>query len=193
MNLMRIYSILSFCLLLLLSSCEQEDRFTGLGNKDYNQVADAAAYPSWIEKGNKMVDTTRIKSPMFLRIKKEMGFYVMNCYQFDAAQNMVVRDVRIFDFVNFTQADENTLISDNEASHIMSDKRIIIKLDPAKGTMTMSFSIGEDEKPNDEIMLALFRTMFSSGFNKLMEVRRKAEDAKLIDSKLKSDHLILAD
>jgi hypothetical protein len=75
----------------------------------------------------------------------------------------------------------------------MSDKRIIIKLDPAKGTMTMSFSIGEDEKPNDEIMLALFRTMFSSGFNKLMEVRRKAEDAKLIDSKLKSDHLILAD
>jgi hypothetical protein len=57
----------------------------------------------------------------------------------------------------------------------------------------MSFSIGEDEKPNDEIMLALFRTMFSSGFNKLMEVRRKAEDAKLIDSKLKSEHLILAD
>jgi hypothetical protein len=35
--------------------------------------------------------------------------------------------------------------------------------------------------------------MFSSGFSKLMEVRRKAEDAKLIDSKLKSDHLILAD
>jgi hypothetical protein len=193
MKVMKIYSILTLCLLLLLSSCEQEDRFTGLWNKDYNQVADAAAYPSWIEKGNKMVDTTRIKSPMFLRIKKEMGFYVMNCYQFDAAQNMVVRDVRIFDFVKFTQADENTLISDNEASHIMSDKRIIIKLDPAKGTMTMSFSIGEDEKPNDEIMLALFRTMFSSGFNKLMEVRRKAEDAKLIDSKLKSEHLILAD
>lgn len=190
---MRIYSILSFCLLLLLSSCEQEDKFTGLWNKDYNQVADAAAYPSWKEKGNKMVDTVRIKSPMFLKVKKEADHYVMNCYQFDAAQNRVVRDVRIFDFVDFTQADENTLISDNEASHIMSDKRIIIKLDPAKGTMTMSFSIEEDKKPNDETTLALFRTMFSSGFSKLMEVRRKAEDAKLIDSKLKSEHLILAD
>ena len=190
---MKIYSILTLCMLLLLSSCIQEDRFTGLWNKNYNQVADVAAYPLWLEKGNKMVDTTRIKSPMFLRIKKEMDHYVMNCYQFDAAQNMVVRDVRIFDFVKFTQADEYTLISDNDASDIMSEKRIIIKLDPAKGTMTMSFSIEEDKKPTDETTLSLFSTMFSSGFSKLMEVRRKAEDAKLIDSKLKSDHLILAD
>ena len=55
------------------------------------------------------------------------------------------------------------------------------------------FSKEEDKKPTDETTLSLFSTMFSSGFSKLMEVRRKAEDAKLIDSKLKSEHLILAD
>lgn len=189
---MRIYVLLALCLL-LLSSCDQHDKFTGLWSKDLNKVADAAAFPLWGEKGKNLVDTARIKSPMILRIKKEIGYYVMNCYLIDAGQKMVVRDARIFDFVKFTQEDENTLISDNKVSHINSDKRIIIQLDPATGNMTMSFSIEEDKQPTDPATLALFRTMFSSGYHKLMEVRRKIEDAKLIDTKLKSEHLILAE
>ncbi len=189
---MKNYLYLAACLLLAFSSCNQEDRFTGLWNKNINPEFDATAFPSWSTKGKYKVDTNAIKTPLFIRIKKEIGFYVMNCYQFDAPKNEVVADPSVFDYVKFTKVDEYTLLSDNRASNIVTSKRITIQLDPATGNLIMNFPADEVGIPTDKRTNALFHTMFSSGFHKVMEIRRKAENANLIDSKLKSDHLILS-
>jgi len=187
--------ILSFLVLfsLLFSSCDQDDRFTGLWNKDYNPEFDAVAFPTWKKKGKDLVDTVRIKTPMFIRIKKVFLSYEMNCYQFDAARNAIVKDPRIFDFVKFSKEDDYTLMSDNRASNIVTDKRVIVQIDPATGALSMSFSVPEDNQPHDKNARATFRSMFNSTYHKLLDIRRKSADPDLIDQKLKSERYILGE
>ena len=178
---------------LLFTSCKQEDKFTGLWNKDFNPEFDAVAFPAWKKRGRALVDTVRIKTPMFIRIKKVFLRYEMNCYQFDAARNAIVKDPRIFDFVKFTKEDEYTLMSDNRASNIVTESRVIVQIDPATGNLSMSFSVPDENQPHDKNAKATFRSMFASSYHKLMEVRRKSGDPDLLDDKLKSDHLILGE
>ncbi len=177
----------------LFSSCDQDDRFTGLLNKNYNPEFEAVSFTTWKKKGRELVDTVAIKTPMFIRIKKVFLSYEMNCYQFDAARNAIVKDPRIFDFVKFSKEDEYTLMSDNRASNIVTDKRVIVQIDPATGNLSMSFSVPEDNQPHEKNARATFRSMFGSTYHKLMDIRRKSADPDLLDQKLKSDHLILGE
>jgi hypothetical protein len=188
---MKIYQFLAACLLLFVSSCEQSDKFTGVWNKNKNHEFDAAAFPSWKTKGKYLLDTSKAETPLFIRIKKEMTYYVMNCYQFDAAKNAIVADPSIFDYVKFTKEDEFTLMSDNKASNITIEKQIVIQLDPASGILTMNFHADNLAIPTEKRTRALFHSMFNSGYHKIMEVRRKTADANLIDAKLKEEHVIL--
>jgi len=190
---MKNYCYIAVVLLFAFSSCKQEDQFTGLWNKRYNPAFDAVAFPSWAGKGRRKVDTNMVKTPLFIRIKKELGYYVMNCYQFDIPKAAIVSDPSVFDFVKFTKADENTLISDNRASNMVTSKQVTIQVDPATGVMTMNFGVEETAMPTEKRMNAVFHTMFSSGYHKLMEIRRKSEDPGLIDQKLKGDRIILSE
>jgi hypothetical protein len=190
-HIMKKHLILAACLLLMLFSCKQKDDFTGLWSKNYNPQYDAIAFSSWQKKGKIMVDTNVIKSPLFIRLKKEIGYYVMNCYQFDAARRWVVADPSIFDYIRFTKEDEYTLMSDNKASGLATDKRITIHVNPVTGSLAMNFPIDKVEMPADKKANALFHTMFESEYHKIMDIRRKAENADLIDAKLKDEHLIL--
>lgn len=187
---MKNYLLAAAWLLLSFSSCRQQDQFTGVWNKNTNPELDAKAFPTWEDRGKRMVDASRIGSPLFIRIKKEMGYYVMNSYQFDAATRSIVADPSIFDYVKLKKADDNTLVSDNRASNIITDKMIVVHMDPATNEMTMKFDIPETEMPKDKHANALFRTMFNSGYHKLLEIRRKTADPDLINDKLKSDGLI---
>lgn len=187
---MKNYLIAAIGLLLALSSCQQQDDFTGVWNKNANPESDPKAFPTWETRGKQLVDQTRVTSPLFIRIKKEMGYYVMNCYQFDAPSHSIVADPSIFDYVKLKKADDNSLVSDNKASNIITEKMIIVYVDPATHEMTMKFEIPEADIPEDKRANAMFRTMFGSGYHKLMEIRRKTADPDLINSKLKSDGFI---
>ncbi|MCF8449699.1 MAG: hypothetical protein K9G49_07475 [Taibaiella sp.] len=188
---MKLNQILAACLLLFVASCNQSDKFTGVWSKDRNPEFDAAAFPSWNTKGKYLLDTGKAGSPLFIRIKKELNYYVMNCYQFDAPKNAIVADPSIFDYVKFTKEDEFTLMSDNKASNITIEKQIVIQLNPVTGILTMNFHADNLAIPTEKKTRALFHTMFNSGYHKIMEVRRKTEDANLIDTKLKEEHVIL--
>jgi len=187
---MKNYLCAALGLLLILSSCRQQDQFTGVWNKNTNPELDQAAFPTWQDRGKRMVDAGRVGSPLFIRIKKEMGYYVMNCYQFDAPSHNIVADPTIFDYVKLKKADDNTLVSDNKASNIITEKMIVLHVDPTTHEMTMLFEIPKAEMPQDKHANALFRTMFGSGYHKLIEIRRKTADPDLINSKLKSEGLI---
>lgn len=187
---MKSYLFAAAWLLISLSSCKQQDDFTGLWNKNANAEWDGKAFPSWEGKGSTMVNRTRVKSPVFIRIKKEMNYYVMNCYQLDASRHQVVADPSIFDYVKLKKVDEHTLISDNQASNIITATQIIVQVQPGTGEMTMKFGIPDTDMPAEPRANALFHTLFSSGYHKLMEIRRKTEDADLVDSKLKSEGLV---
>lgn len=187
---MKNYLHAALWLLLTLSSCAQKDQFTGVWNKNTNPELDPKAFPTWEDRGKHLVDASRIGSPLFVRIKKEMGYYVMNCYQFDAPSRSIVADPSIFDYVKLKKADDNTLVSDNRASNIITDKMIVVHVDPATNEMTMKFEIPEEEMPVEKRANAMFRTMFGSGYHKLIEIRRKTADPDLINTKLKSEGLI---
>ncbi len=187
---MKNYLFAAAWLLFALSSCRQQDNFTGLWNKNSNPEYDTRAFPTWEARGKRLVDGSRISSPLFIRIKKEMGYYVMNCYQFDAPSHSIAADPSIFDYVKLKKADDNTLVSDNRASNIITEKMIVVHVDPATHEMTMKFEIPEADMPEDKRAKAMFSTMFNSGYHKLLEIRRKTADPDLINSKLKSDGLI---
>lgn len=187
---MKNYLIAAIVLLFALSSCQQQDDFTGVWNKNANPESDPKAFPTWETRGKQLVDRTRVTSPLFIRIKKEMGYYVMNCYQFDAPSRSIVADPSIFDYVKLKKTDDHSLVSDNRASNIITEKMIIVHVDPVTHEMTMKFEIPESEMPEDKRANAMFRTMFSSGYHKLIEIRRKTSDPDLINSKLKSDGVI---
>jgi hypothetical protein len=114
----------------------------------------------------------------------------MRCYQYDGAQARVVDEQSIFDYVKFIKADEHTLLSDNKASNIPSERQIILRVD-GSGQLTMQYPTEGGVIPTGERSRALFQTLFSSGFHKLMDIRRKNKDASLIDTKLREEHILL--
>jgi hypothetical protein len=84
-------------------------------------------------------------------------------------------------------------MSDNRASNIVTDKRVIVQIDPATGHLTMSFSVPDDNQPHDKNARATFRSMFNSSYHKLLDIRRKSADPDLLDQKLKSERYILGE
>jgi hypothetical protein len=182
-------SFLSALAALLLMSCGQDDKFTGIWNKDYNTTTDATAFPNW-KKSAKLVDNNFIRTPLIIRIKKDLGVYVLNCYQFDGASRSVVRDALIFDYVKFNKIDDNTLLSDNAASKMMTDKRITLHIDPVTRQITMDFPLDKTEMPQDKRVRELFKSMFSSGYHKILDVRRRTNEEKIITEKLRESNII---
>ncbi len=184
---MKKYTILAMCL--VFASCTQTDRFTGVWNKECDTICDGTAFPLWASKGKTTADTTVMSSPMLLRINKEKGYYVLRCYQYDGAQARVVEEHSIFDYIMFTKADENTLLSDNKASNIPSERQIILRV-AADGALTMQYPTDAAQIPTEKRSKALYQTLFSSGFHKLMDIRRRNKDASLIDAKLREAHIL---
>jgi hypothetical protein len=184
-----------FCLaaiLLLFSSCGSQDKFTGLWTKERNTEYDAAAFPLWEKTAKEHLNANMVNTPLFVRITKEMDYYVLRCYQYDGAKKMVVAENSVFDFVKLTKTGSSTLISDNKASNIMLEKRMMMQVDDATGRLTMVFDLAKSELPPDKKSRSMFMTMFHSDFRKLMDIRRVSDDASLIDHKLRSENVIMA-
>jgi hypothetical protein len=184
------YCLLAVCMLLSLSSCNQSDVFTGVWNKDFNPTFDNKAFPAWKKHRSDLADTDLVKTPFFIRIKKEMGSYVLNCFQLDGATGSIVTDASVVDFVKFNKIDEYTLVSDNRISNMVTSRQITIHIDGQTRILKMTFPLDKSEMPADKKIRALFETMFSSGFRKIIEVRRKTNEARLIEEKLKNSNVI---
>ena len=184
---MKKFTIPALCL--VFASCTQTDRFTGVWNKERDTVCDGTAFPLWASKGKNTTDTTIMSSPMLLRINKEKGYYMLRCYLYDGAQARVVDEQSIFDYIMFTKADEHTLLSDNKASNIPSERQIILRVGD-NGELTMQYPTEGTKVPTEKRTKALFQTIFSSGFHKLLDIRRRNKDASLIDAKLREEHIL---
>lgn len=186
---MKQYLLTALCAV-LLSSCNQFDKFTGLWNKDLNEQYDAVAFPTWLDKGMKSVDPRKVHTPVFIRIRKEIGHYALHVYRYDAAAKAVVADASLFDFVKLKKVDDNTLLSDNDASGMYTTKHITLRLDPATGKLSMEFPAEKDELPKDKRARAMYYSLFNSTYSKLLDIRRRTPDGGLIDKKLKEEKLI---
>ncbi len=191
MQLMKNVLYLLIGLSAILSSCSQYDQLTGVWNKNVNAEFDGAAFPQWQSRGRTMTDSGVVESPLFIRIKKSGSQYVMSCYIFDGSINKIVKEASVFDYVIFTKAEENVLISDNAASGMATNKLMIVRLDKQTGLLSMSLDVEKESLPESKRGRALLKTMFNSGFHKLIDIRRKTDDPALIDQKLKEEHIIL--
>jgi hypothetical protein len=101
----------------------------------------------------------------------------------------VVDEHSIFDYILFTKADEHTLLSDNKASNIPSERQIILRVS-TDGALTMQYPTDAVQIPTEKRTKALFQTLFSSGYHKLLDIRRRDKDASLIDAKLREKHIL---
>ena len=181
----------ALALLTLFSSCDPNDKFTGVWTKERNDTYDPTAFPEWENKGKHMLDAGKVSSPMFLRLKKELGTYVLHCYRFDGGQQRVMSDNSLFDDIKFKKVDGSTLMSDNKASGIHIEAQMILHIDDVSGQMSLRFSKKEVEMPTEKRTKALFQTMFNSGYRKLLDIRRMTDDPDLIDKKLRNENIIL--
>ncbi len=184
------YPLFLLAIIITLSSCNSEDTFTGVWSKNYNEQYDAAAFPLW-EKSRDRLDAQKANTPFFIRITKELDGYTLRCYQYDGAQQSVVAENTIFDFVKFKKTDNHTLMSDNAASGIHMEQKILAHVDEGTGELVMKFPVTDKELPKDKRIKALFKSVFSSGYHKLLTIRRKTADAGIIDSKLREEKVIL--
>lgn len=182
---------LTVWLLAMFVSCDVNDKYTGVWNKNFNTSLDSAAFPQWSTRGRFMTDPETISTPLFVRIKKSGSQYIMTCYQFDGATNSVVRENALFDYILLSESEKNLLVSDNSASGMTTSQPVVIRYDEQTQQITVSFKPDEEHLPDNKRRRALFKSIFQSGYHKVLDIRRKDDDPGLIDKKLKDERMII--